>query len=369
MLQVDMAKAQEVFKYPNSSITAYMNKGSFLLDTVNESLKKHASIIELLGDNPISLMENNHLNHYKFMLNIIEYKQLDLLISTLPWVYHTYAKKGVSYDYFIIELNTWIEAITKHINQEDQAHLIKVYELMISWHDSIIEASKENDTLDHFSHFNWGDMHEKIYYYLIRGEYSYIIQKCKKILSQNNNVTDLYQLYLQPVMYKVGKDWQEGNITVAHEHLATSTIARVMSSIYPDFILSDTTKGKAIISASTNEHHEIGARMIADALEYDGWDIQFVGSDVPLDALITYINEINPMFVGLSLTMSFNTEQLVNTIKTIRKECRNKKLKIMAGGLAINETESLIPLLKADAYPKNVKEAMEVAKLWWLEDH
>lgn len=369
MLQIDMIKAKKVFDYPASSITSYANKGSFLLDTVNERMKKEPNIISLLGNNPISLMENNHLNHYKFILNIIEYRQLELLINTLPWVYHTYAQKGVSYDYFPVELNAWIDAIKKHINPLDQEHLIKVYELMITWHQDIITASKENDAINSFSDSNWGEIHENIYHYLIRGDYSYIIYHCKKILRQNNNIVDLYQLYLQPVMYRVGKEWQEGNVTVAHEHLATSTIARVMSSIYPEFVLSDVTKGKAIISSSVNEHHEIGARMIADALEYDGWDIQFVGSNVPLDELINYINEINPLFVGLSLTMAFNTEQLVETIETIREKCNNKKLKIMAGGLIINETKSLSTLLKADAYPKNVKEAIEIAEIWWLEDH
>lgn len=60
-------------------------------------------------------------------------------------------------------------------------------------------------------------------------------------------------------MYEIGLLWEKGLISVAQEHLATSIVMRIMSYLYMDFILVENTKGKAIITASANEYHEIRA--------------------------------------------------------------------------------------------------------------
>ncbi len=87
----------------------------------------------------------------------------------------------------------------------------------------------------------WTDKHEQMLQLLIHGDYKSIMTTAIDQLKDNQNVTQLYQGYFQPLMYRVGEMWEKGQITVAHEHLATSTLSRIMASLYSDYIMKPVT--------------------------------------------------------------------------------------------------------------------------------
>jgi methanogenic corrinoid protein MtbC1 len=53
-----------------------------------------------------------------------------------------------------------------------------------------------------------------------------------------------------------------------------------MVDIYPS-----QAKGKAVITAAPNEFYEIGAWMISDILEFDGWEVRYLGANTPVNDL------------------------------------------------------------------------------------
>ena len=54
-------------------------------------------------------------------------------------------------------------------------------------------------------------------------------------------------------MYAIGNLWEQGQITTAHEHLATSIVIRIMSDLYGNAAFHDQTRGKAIVSSAANK--------------------------------------------------------------------------------------------------------------------
>lgn len=96
----------EVFDYPDEAVRAYTDHGPALLKFVNHKLENRTDILRLIGNNPLSMMENNHKNHMDFMSSVLEYHQYKVLSDTLPWVYHTYLSKGFDADYFQLELES-----------------------------------------------------------------------------------------------------------------------------------------------------------------------------------------------------------------------------------------------------------------------
>lgn len=167
-------------------------------------------------------------------------------------------------------------------------------------------------------------------------------------------------------MYEVGFLWQKGAISEAEEHLATSIVARVISGLYIYVIdLEEALKGKAVISAAANEYHEIGSRIIADSLEMDGWDVDHLGADTPIEALIDFLKMQQPFLLGLSASMAFNIDNLNDTIKKIKENEKLADLKIMVGGKVFNENPELWKKTDADACAQNGEEAVEIAKKWW----
>ncbi len=110
MLNEMLREANDVFSYEENIGLAYEVHRFSLLEEVNKEMHKLDNIHALIGNNPLSMMENNHKNHIEFMNSIIKYKQKELFIHTLPWVYKAYGSNGFDYDYFKFELREWIEA-------------------------------------------------------------------------------------------------------------------------------------------------------------------------------------------------------------------------------------------------------------------
>jgi len=367
MLNKLIEGSKDVFEYEDIIATIYEEYTPGMLSDINEQMETLPNIVDLLGGNPIEMMRNNHENHVDFMRNVIKYRQLDLLVQTLPWVYKAYASQGVQHDYFLKELNIWCDVIKKHIPQDYQKPLLDIYGKMIDWHEDIIDLSASYDFIANAPQQLWTDEHEQILSKLLKGDFHGLIQCSRAKLEGDLSLIDFYLSYIQPAMYKIGQLWEQGYISVAHEHLATSTISRVMASIYPEFVIGEVDKGIAIVSAVANEYHQIGARMIADVLEKDGWDVRYLGADIPSEDLITLINEVEPTFVCLSLTMSLHIDDMVNTVNRIKNEVTHFPLKIMVGGLAINTDLALHHLISADAFPKNARDSLETANRWWMD--
>lgn len=160
---------------------------------------------------------------------------------------------------------------------------------------------------------------------------------CSEIINQLNcDSIDLKELYIgvfQRSLYRIGDLWESNRVSVATEHLATAITERLIASVYPR-VLSDRHRSgrKALISCSTNEYHQIGARMVADIMELHGWDVWFLGANTPDDDLLKCIEDKSPDFLGLSLSIFFNMASFVRLIKTVRGNFPS--LNILIGGQA-----------------------------------
>ena len=89
---------------------------------------------------------------------------------------------------------------------------------------------------------------------------------------------------LAPALIEVGVRWEAGDITVAQEHLATSTVRAAMQRLLADARAD--VRGVAVLACAPGEQHEIGLLMLAVLLRADGWQVAYLGADTPvLDAV------------------------------------------------------------------------------------
>lgn len=154
-------------------------------------------------------------------------------------------------------------------------------------------------------------------------------------------------------------------ISVAQEHLATSIVMRIMSFLYMNFILLENTKGKAIVTASSNEYHEVGARIISDILELDGWNVIYLGANVPNEELIKIIHQEKPDFISISVAMAFNISGVKNLISQIRSDSNLDNMKILLGGYAFTFGGETQKKIEVDKIALSSYETIETARLWW----
>lgn len=165
---------------------------------------------------------------------------------------------------------------------------------------------------------------------LVKGDKKGCSQIVEYYLKNDIDIFLLYTDLFQHSLYIVGELWESGEISVATEHLATSTTEYLLNLVYPKLFLHEKKGRKIIISCIENEFHQIGAKIVADISELVGWDSYFLGANTPGCDLIKMIHDIHPDVVGLSLSINSHIDTLIGLIRLINQECGD--LKIIVGG-------------------------------------
>jgi MerR family transcriptional regulator, light-induced transcriptional regulator len=140
---------------------------------------------------------------------------------------------------------------------------------------------------------------------------------------------------------EIGRLWLENRISIAQEHMATAISQLVLAEVFRHSEFRARVDKKVLIACVTGEYHDFPARLLADALDLAGYDVRFLGANVPLDSLTRMLDTEQPDLLALSVTMPFNLQSLRDTVRTVRRDERRRTLPIAVGGHAIQEAGGL----------------------------
>jgi methanogenic corrinoid protein MtbC1 len=171
----------------------------------------------------------------------------------------------------------------------------------------------------------------------------------REAIREGHRVVDVYVGLLQKSQYEVGRLWEANRITVAEEHIATAVTQFVVSQLYPLLQRSSTCRGPAVITGIEGELHQLGGHMVADVLESDGWDVRFLGTNLPADGVLRVVAEHQPAMVGISATMLFNLDKVVALMERLRAAAGHPP-KVVVGGGAFRSAPGLWREIGADGF-------------------
>ena len=206
------------------------------------------------------------------------------------------------------------------------------------------------------------DMYNNYFNSLIKGAKQECVAILDEAVKTNVSVEEIYSQLFQRSLYQVGEYWEMNKISVATEHMATAITENLMIRLQPQIFSTQRTGKKAVIACVANEYHQVGAKMVADIFEMNGWDGYFIGANTPIVELIRFLESKNPDLIGLSLSIYYNLPELKNTIAKIRHHFPN--LPVMVGGQAfrwggteiIREFSNIAYLSGAEDLPKFINQ-------------
>jgi MerR family transcriptional regulator, light-induced transcriptional regulator len=122
-----------------------------------------------------------------------------------------------------------------------------------------------------------------------------------------------------PTMNAIGEAWEQEQITVATEHLATNYLRhRLLMWMVTG---SSPMPGSPIVLAcAPGEWHEGSLLMIGVLLRRKGWPVAYLGQNVPFHDLAGYANEIHPRAVVLVAMCEKPAQELVGWPKWINQQ-------------------------------------------------
>ena len=114
-------------------------------------------------------------------------------------------------------------------------------------------------------------------------------------------ITRAFDLGVSEAMRRIGMEWSEGARSVAREHRFTQ---KVLDALYglrgPDMELPSPAKPIAIVGCAETSYHEIGAMFVRLALEWAGWQVCYLGSNVPFGEFAIIQHELKARLVAIS---------------------------------------------------------------------
>ncbi len=171
----------------------------------------------------------------------------------------------------------------------------------------------------------------------------------------------LYEELIRGALVEVGRLWEAGQVSVADEHVATAVAQSVLASFYPSFPWV-ASGPKGVVACVEGERHELGARMVADLLVCDGWNVTYVGADVPLAALVELVVRTRPVFVGLSFALAERMPSVRDAIAVLRRKVPDTRLLLGGRGAAIDAMRTQD--LGVDAIARSGTNAAEIIRTW-----
>jgi len=146
-----------------------------------------------------------------------------------------------------------------------------------------------------------------------------------------NSLDQFYERVMTPVMSEIGYMWSENKLSIATEHVA-SNVAQTLVKIIMEQISGSGNKKKIMICVPVGEEHHMGCDVLETYLTIKGFKVFNMGTSIPTESIIEFINMKKPDVALISITINDNILAGQRLAKKIREQ---SKIPILVGGYAM----------------------------------
>jgi len=158
------------------------------------------------------------------------------------------------------------------------------------------------------------------------------------------NSADFFDKILKPVMFQIGDEWANNKISIATEHVA-SNVAQALVKIIMDKVTTSGNKKKILLCVPVGEEHHLGCDVIETFLTGKGYKVFNMGTSIPSESVLHFIEHNNPDIIMISITLEDNLKAGQRLVKKIKE---NFKVPVVVGGYALEQEK--IPKFDAEIF-------------------
>ena len=321
-----------------------------------EFLARHPDWIERYGDLArVRGLEDAHF-HIEFLIGALLAGETSSFERYALWTSSVLSSRGIAPEFLIENLEQLRAEAARHLYPEGAAEVARMI-------DAGIRAIRTGPRTDDPSTRGEAQPGERSLYLqaALAGERQAALNIALESLRAGASVIDVYQDMLQPAQYEIGRLWESNTITVAREHAATAVTQYVIARLHAEFPAPTEQRGKALVTGVRGELHQLGANMVADVLEADGWNVRFLGTQLPHRDIIAAVGEHEPDVVAISVALASNVEAASDLIEQLRAHYP-EALRIILGGAAFRFESGIWRDLGADGLGRDLREARELVR-------
>ena len=186
----------------------------------------------------------------------------------------------------------------------------------------------------------------------------------KDLVSRGARLETLCLDLLAPSARQLGERWNQDicnftDVTIALGRLQ-GLLRSLSSSMQPLRKMADTTR-VAMFAPVPGEQHTFGLAMVCDFFRTSGWT---VWGDAPAkaDALLKLVREQKFDIVGFAIGNDRSIEALAAMIRSVRKDSKNRAVRVLVGGPLLIDRPQIASLVGADATAPDARQAILAAE-------
>ncbi|MGI5328608.1 cobalamin B12-binding domain-containing protein [Actinomadura nitritigenes] len=205
-----------------------------------------------------------------------------------------------------------------------------------------------------------GDRTKVLWEAIVGGDEYAAADAATAALDEGTDAETLLLEVIAPLQARVGREWAANRLTVAQEHTATAINERVIGTLAHHPAVRGATerhrgapRGRVAVACIDGEWHALPARILAEVLRLHGWQVDYLGAQVPTPHLISHVHRTNPGVVALSSSIATRLPAAHAAITA----CQATGTPVMVGGAAYGPGGRYASLLGADAWAPDARAA------------
>ncbi|AXS79918.1 B12-binding domain-containing protein [Dechloromonas sp. HYN0024] len=281
--------------------------------------------------------------HLEFLRPVLEFGLLQPMIDYLHWLNSVLVARGIPTEHLALSLDWLGEYFVEHMAAP---HGNIVGHTQVAVRSTFQNAEAAPTLLQSPEAWPAAADFETT---LLRGDKREALAIVQGLLDDGLSLVDIECHVIQPAMYEIGEKWQANQVSVAQEHLATAIAQMVMTMGVLSSPTAAQTRKSILLACVEGNQHVLGLSMVCDAFHLAGWEVQYLGANVPTRSLVQHVKETKPDIVGLSVSFPQQLLIVKDVIAQLTEQIGPSRPSVMVGGLAINRFNSLANILGADS--------------------
>lgn len=128
-----------------------------------------------------------------------------------------------------------------------------------------------------------------------------------------------------PAMREVGRRWENGELAIFEEHLATETLRRLLAALPFSVDKTEPIGRTAVVSCVPGDQHQLLPLALGVFLELRGWRVRSLGGGLPPDEIAAAVVKFHPAALFLSFPMLSRLDEALETVARVlgkQAQCR-----------------------------------------------
>ncbi len=197
---------------------------------------------------------------------------------------------------------------------------------------------------------------------IVDGDSDLAVASAKQALDSGIEPMAIIENALVPGMRVVGEKFSCGEYFLPNLIMAANSMKLAMQLLAPELRARKQTvksRGTVVIGTVHGDIHEIGKSLVATMLSANGFDVHDLGVDVPVDKILSAVQETGASLVGLSSLLTTTMIMQKKVIEALAGAGLRSQVKVMVGGAPVSRKWAAE--IGADGYAEDAVGAVDLA--------